>query len=225
MMSKNLHTTLARLSAGLGACCVAAAAQAETHFPIGSFQIEAKSRVGDTTLRLRLSRVLGEGRSVDHPMQGRAAAAVAAEFRETGRPLVSVELPREFVAQLAAESPYASERTISGEQFGVGGARTVRGFDERALADERGWQLGAELRSPPFGQWGRLALFVDRGAEARLSGVPGERPRDVVANWGIGWRYGRAGFAAVIDWAQVIDGDSHAARSDSKFRIQATLQF
>jgi hemolysin activation/secretion protein len=137
----------------------------------------------------------------------------------------ALRLPMGFVAQLSGDGQYSDDPLISGEQFGVGGARSVRGFDERAAAGDRGWRFGGELTTPPFGDWGRFALFADRGGETRLSPLPGERARDVLASWGLGWRYSRSGFAALLDWARVLDGTADTERGHQKVHVQATLQF
>ncbi|BAL23052.1 ShlB/FhaC/HecB family hemolysin secretion/activation protein [Azoarcus sp. KH32C] len=157
----------------------------------------------------------GEGRS--------GATARWSLWRVNGR--IATRLPWGVVAQVSGEGQYTSDPLISGEQFGLGGARSVRGFDEREVAGDRGWRIGGELSSPQFGDWGRFAVFADRGGETRLSPLAGESSGENVASWGLGWRYNRSGFAALLDWAQVLDGTAETGRGHQKIHVQASLQF
>lgn len=46
---------------------------------------------------------------------------------------------------------HSADALVSGEQFGLGGALSVRGYEERELAGDSGWQLSLELLSPRLG--------------------------------------------------------------------------
>ena len=82
-------------------------------------------------------------------------------------------------ARLAARlSLQASgDALVSGEQFGLGGAQSVRGYAERELSGDSGWQLSLELLSPRLGtDWLpttadlRLLAFADAGEVHNQSG-------------------------------------------------------
>jgi hemolysin activation/secretion protein len=75
-------------------------------------------------------------------------------------------------ARLAARFSlqHSSDALVSGEQFGLGGAHSVRGYQERELSGDSGWQLSLELISPrlgadrlPGGADLRLLAFADAG--------------------------------------------------------------
>lgn len=156
--------------------------------------------------------------------EGRFGASASwSAWRLAGRG--AARLPMGFVAQVSGDAQYSDDPLISGEQYGLGGVRSVRGFDERAAAGDRGWRLSGELTTPPVGDWGRFALFLDRGGETRLSPLPGERARDVLASWGLGWRFSRTGFIALLDWASVLDGTAGTGKGHRKLHVQASLQF
>lgn len=167
----------------------------------------------------------GGARNDDRAYEAARAGASAdwSVWRANGR--AAARLPQGFVAQMSGEAQHSDDPLISGEQFGLGGARSVRGFDERAVAGDRGWRVGGEIASPPIGDWGRFALFADRGGESRLSPLPGERSGEVIAGWGLGWRYNRGGFAALLDWGRVLDGTADTERGHQKLHVQASLQF
>ncbi len=65
---------------------------------------------------------------------------------------------------------HSGDALVAGEQFGLGGAQSVRGYQERELSGDSGWQLSLELLSPRLGaDWLppttdlRLVAFADAG--------------------------------------------------------------
>ncbi len=57
----------------------------------------------------------------------------------------------------------SSDRLISGEQFGVGGSGTLRGFEERSINGDEGHALRVELWTPSFSAYHiRLLVFADQ---------------------------------------------------------------
>lgn len=65
---------------------------------------------------------------------------------------------------------HSGDALVAGEQFGLGGASSVRGYQERELSGDSGWQLSLELLSPRLGtDWLpsttdlRLVAFADAG--------------------------------------------------------------
>ena len=116
---------------------------------------------------------------------------------------------------LRGEVQHATQPLISGEQFGLGGSRSVRGLKERATAGDRGWLATVELTSPAlFGQH-RLAVFADAGHVSREASP--SSPGEGAASFGIGWRFGVwQGFSASLDLARVIDGAGQAERGDQR---------
>jgi len=98
---------------------------------------------------------------------------------------------------------------IAGEQFGVGGAWSVRGFQERALAGDSGYFMSAETLTPALFSGFRAAGFVDIGGvvnhdpDGRIAN-PSQR---TVSSAGIGFRYqDTRGIEARADLAHVIRG-------------------
>jgi len=84
-------------------------------------------------------------------------------------------------ARLAARFSlqHSSDPLVSGEQFGLGGAQSVRGYQERELSGDSGWLLSVELLSPRLGSdWLptttdlRLVAFVDAGEVHNQAGTP-----------------------------------------------------
>lgn len=121
---------------------------------------------------------------------------------------------------LRGETQYARTPLISGEQFGLGGSRSVRGLKEREVAGDRGWLASAEWLSPALWEHHRLALFADAGQVRRLQtpATPDERAASV----GIGWRIaGWKGFYLNLDFARVVDGAGNAEKGEHRGHLAA----
>lgn len=103
---------------------------------------------------------------------------------------------------------HSSDALIAGEQFGVGGAWSVRGFDERAIAGDSGWFASLETITPLLLPGLRGAAFVDLGGIGFVQGTGGTRQQSQnVASAGFGIRYqGPYGLEARADLAEVLDG-------------------
>ncbi len=61
------------------------------------------------------------------------------------------------------DGQYTSQPLIPDEQYGVGGAHSVRGFEEREAAGDKGVSAGFELYTPPIIPGIRLLAFYDIG--------------------------------------------------------------
>src|SRR5471032_2252412 len=57
-------------------------------------------------------------------------------------------LPRDWQARIMLKGQYSNDALIPGEQFGAGGATSVRGFAEREIADDIGLAANLELYTP-----------------------------------------------------------------------------
>lgn len=100
---------------------------------------------------------------------------------------------------------YASKPLISGEQFGLGGASSVRGFADRVVSGDRGFQWNLEAMGPGWGelQW-RPVLFIDGGeVHSRATGTT-----ETVMSVGAGVRLSYQNLHLSVDLAQAIDRNS-----------------
>lgn len=120
---------------------------------------------------------------------------------------------------LRGEAQYARMPLISGEQFGLGGSRSVRGLKEREVAGDRGWLASVEWLSPPLREHHRLALFADAGHVGRLATT---EPDENASSIGIGWRVtGWKGFYLNLDFARVIDGAGSTEKGEHRGHLAA----
>ena len=90
---------------------------------------------------------------------------------------------------LGLNGQYADEPLISGEQFGLGGVNSVRGFDERITAGDKGIRLSLEASTPPLLYNVRLHGFVEGGHVKTLEAPAGQIASENVVALGLGLRW------------------------------------
>lgn len=134
-------------------------------------------------------------------------------------------LPRDWRVRLQAQAQYTTDELVAGEQFGIGGADSVRGLRERVLADDKGWRLSADLETSAWlhDTWVmRGVLFADAAHIYRVRPLPSEDVSNGVFSAGVGLRVNFSTWlAGRIDYAQLIDG---AGRYDSgSHRVHASF--
>ena len=125
-----------------------------------------------------------------------------------------VNLSRAFAAdwqwRVNLSGQWTRSPLVPGEQFGVGGNATVRGFEERELSNDEGFLGNLEVYTPELCAAlranCRLVGFYDFGALSRNQALPGESASDHVAGAGVGVRfvYGKH-LTVQADYAQVVD--------------------
>ena len=84
---------------------------------------------------------------------------------------------------------YTDEPLISGEQFGIGGYASIRGFEERGVTGDRGLRVSLEALSPPVIDNLRLLAFVDSGFIKTVEAGPGEVGSDTLVSLGVSMRW------------------------------------
>jgi len=113
----------------------------------------------------------------------------------------------------ALDGQYTNKALVPGEQFGLGGMDSVRGFYEREIADDKGYRASLELYTPEFGAstgiagaHARAVLFYDTGEVRRNNALPGETGKTSIASVGAGLRFGLGKpFSVRVDYAYVVD--------------------
>ena len=132
-------------------------------------------------------------------------------------------LPADWMLRAALQGQWTRDALISGEQFGVGGIYSVRGFHERSVSNDYGHRVGVELYTPDLGHWFkqsdfrlRLLTFYDAARLYRNHALPGEVKQQQIASFGIGARanYGR-NFNLRLDFA-VVDKGAGVQKSGDK---------
>jgi hemolysin activation/secretion protein len=122
---------------------------------------------------------------------------------------------------------------ISGEQFGVGGAASVRGVGERPMSGDSGVTLVGEVTSPELVPGWRALGFVDTGWLGNNNPNVNKLSSDSVASVGFGLRYSLPSLSISADYGRVVQGSSLPETSglavprkgDDKLHVNLTARF
>lgn len=104
------------------------------------------------------------------------------------------DLPADFMVQVRGSGQWSDTRLLPAEQFAVGGARSVRGVDERDLFGDYGWSGSLELMTPVVRAWDGLGLrgvgFLDHGWVGlnRAAGTGAASATSLGLGLRLGWR-------------------------------------
>lgn len=102
----------------------------------------------------------------------------------------------DWQARINVSGQHTTDMLVAGEQFGIGGANSVRGFSERQFANDRGYQANVEVYTPDLaatlnlgtGMRLRFLAFRDTGYVQRNQPIPGDTTRVTANGTGIGLR-------------------------------------
>lgn len=142
-------------------------------------------------------------------------------------------LPRDLQVRLAMTAQYTEGALIPGEQFGLGGASSVRGFLEREISKDRGFSTQLELYSPDVaarlklpGTSLRALAFFDYGQAELIDPQPLDIAREAISSAGLGVRLaiGR-NFSLRGDVGWVLDAGGTQGEGDARghFALFATF--
>ncbi|MBI1889070.1 MAG: ShlB/FhaC/HecB family hemolysin secretion/activation protein [Burkholderiales bacterium] len=99
-----------------------------------------------------------------------------------------------WMMRLGLNGQYAKDSLVPGEQFGVGGSASVRGYQEREVSDDVGYSTIAEMYTPNLCDGSaslaqcRVLVFYDYGHVSRNNPLSGEIPSTSISGVGVGLR-------------------------------------
>ncbi len=117
------------------------------------------------------------------------------------------------------------DKLVSGEQFGIGGADSVRGFLEREVINDSGYRGTLEFYSPDFagklpvgsGVRTRAVFFTDWGGVQRNDPTAAEIHAQHIGSVGFGFRLSRgSNMSFRLDYAVVTDKGGVQGRGDGR---------
>lgn len=128
---------------------------------------------------------------------------------------------------------WTPDALVPGEQFGMGGAQSVRGYEERELIGDLGLAasvevLGPALLKPDAGQGLlRPVAFVDGGWARNHGDAPcvDVRSHCAAASLGVGARYALGSFSARLDLAYALKDAARTQRGDTRAHLALQLGF
>ncbi len=122
---------------------------------------------------------------------------------------------------------------VSGEQFGVGGASSVRGLQERELSSDKGVSANAEFQTPNLcavisgGATRCHALaFFDAGRVSRNQALAGESDNERASGAGAGFRLtsGRA-VSLQVDYGHVVDASNPQQKGEGRLHASLAVSY
>ena len=144
--------------------------------------------------------------------------------------LVTQILPYDFSAVIKLNGQYTRDTLIPGEQFGLGGERSVRGFEERTIAGDRALETSAELWSPPISRLYDLRVlgFIDYGFKNLVKPQSKQLRRDAISSIGVGARWQLRDLVALsVDYGLPLahaEGEA-ADRGNSKWHVNLQVRY
>jgi len=133
---------------------------------------------------------------------------------------------KKWLLKLAWQGQWSDEPLISGEQFGIGGVNSVRGFDERALSGDRGNQATVEFSRPVFDDKVQIRLFTDLGHVKIVKPTVGQIDSQTLVSAGAGltWRW-KDKLSFSIDYAHELNDGRTADIGGTKTHASIFFRF
>ena len=142
-------------------------------------------------------------------------------------------LPADWQMRVALAGQYTSDALVPGEQFGAGGATTVRGFDERDISNDKGHLASVEVYTPNFcstlqtvAAQCRALAFYDTASVRRNDALPGEIAKASIGSVGLGMRVSVGKYMTMqMDYGHVVDGGISQLKGDKKLHFRLGLTY
>jgi hemolysin activation/secretion protein len=142
-------------------------------------------------------------------------------------------LPGDWQMRLAFNGQYTPDALVPGEQFGAGGASSVRGFAEREVANDVGYVANAEAYTPNLctamrgsSLLCRALAFVDAAHVSHNKALPGEITHVSIASAGLGLRMALDRYMTMqFDYGRVIDGGGVRETGSSRVHFSMNLSY
>ncbi len=137
-----------------------------------------------------------------------------------------------FTAQFSAQA--TGDTLVPGEQFGIGGAQSVRGYEEREVNGDNGGQLSIELVSASlidsaFGAPAllRALLSADIGHVNNPNGDSCQEGRAScrLGSLGLGLRFARGDASVRLDMARAYAAGARTAKGDWRAHVAVNVGF
>lgn len=146
---------------------------------------------------------------------------------------INYYLEKDWIVRGIFEGQHANEALISGEQFGLGGVNSVRGFEERAIAGDSGIRLSGELWFPAIKSLNNLRMltFIDYGYMDIEKVQVGGEDNDSIMSIGIGARWNlKKTVNLTVDYGYVINEAEHlqgtsADSGNAKFHLNLFVRY
>lgn len=146
---------------------------------------------------------------------------------------IGYALPYDLQFRFVFNGQFTRDPLVPGEQFGIGGANSVRGFQEREVSDDLGNSGSVELYSPDIfklmkidkGQL-RMLVFYDAGQVTKVSPQPGEESYGVMSSAGVGIRMSLGKhFSLLTDYGYALGLVGSRGVRNNRFHLMAVCSY
>ena len=166
---------------------------------------------------------LGGGNDATSYQANRAGSSTDWSVLRFGADL-SMPLPEKWQLNTRFKSQFSGQPLVPGEQFGIGGAQSVRGLSERVLAGDTGFQASIEAMSPVIAENIRAILFYDFGQVRKHDDLVA--PLANARSFGVGLRWSMGStWSASLDYAHVLTATGLLAAGAAKDRLHFSLNW
>jgi hemolysin activation/secretion protein len=145
------------------------------------------------------------------------------------RPRTNWRCPAGWALRGLLTGQYTRDALIPAEQFGAGGMGSVRGYEPREIANDRGISGSLEAFTPELCRDGiscRVVGFYDAAWLARNSPLPSEITDTTISSVGLGLRASVDRYATLqLDYGYALDDGFVTRRGDSRWHFKLSLSF
>jgi hemolysin activation/secretion protein len=139
-------------------------------------------------------------------------------------------LSNEWQLRAIVNGQYTSDALIPGEQFGAGGATSVRGFIEREIANDTGVGINLEAYTPNLcsraGFNCRLLGFYDSAYVKRNKALPNELTSTTIASAGVGARFVLSTYVNLqLDYGHVTKAGATTRANANRLHVRLGLAY
>ncbi|RJG06809.1 ShlB/FhaC/HecB family hemolysin secretion/activation protein [Noviherbaspirillum cavernae] len=142
-------------------------------------------------------------------------------------------LPNDWLARVSMTGQYTNDELVPGEQFGIGGASSVRGFQEREVSNDSGYVINAEVYTPNLcggiqavAAQCRALAFYDMGRVSRNNPLPGEIDKASIGSIGVGLRMNIGKTMSLqVDYGHVVDAGITTGKGDDRVHFRLGLSY
>lgn len=190
------------------------------------------SRVGqDLSFNVSYSRNIAGGANGDQAAFDAQRPGASSNYNAVREGVsFSQLLPSDFILRALANAQQSHDLLIPGEQFGMGGVDSVRGYYEREVASDIGWRASLEAYGPDFGSWfgnawrARVLVFTD--AARGHDNQPERGPANKLGSFGLGARMNQGKSLALrLDVARVTQDAGTREAGDWRAHFAAAYSF
>lgn len=140
----------------------------------------------------------------------------------------------DWQARVGFTGQYTKDALVSGEQFGLGGPDSVRGYLLREVSNDQGYSTQLEALTPDLAKTVglpedfrlRATAFYDFGSVSRNKALPGEQRGKFIASTGLGIRMNYSKSISLrMDVAQILKAAGTRQVGDQRVNFSAAFIF